>query len=488
MQTRWNLKFWLPACLAGAVFAGGQSLAVAQEEDAAENQNQSQEDEQSQTQKEREASEESQTDARTKMGAFEGIDDKELRIKINDETQRFETNEQTRVTINGQRSQLDELKAGDRIRVTTDENGAIEMVAATRGGQSQDQATRDPQSPREQAQRGQTQRRPMPQGQDEGRQQQGQGPVTLGVRLGPSPTTGVLIRDVQPQGPAEQAGLQNGDYILRINETKIEDIDAFDQALAQVQPGGRAEITIWRDSEEQQLVVNFPDQRQAAFRPEEGQPQRGQQRRGQVQGRGQMQEDQGWLGVLLDDAQEGEQGVRIVNIYPSGPASRAGLRQGDVIVEVDNQQVMTPDDAVEIISSTQPNEQLDVVVLRDGQEEQITVMLADRRDFFQQNPQFGGEFGEQRGFREDSGLIPEHAMMLEQHRRFAEQHQRIEERLDQVLSELQELRSQLGQTSTRPGQERPGQPGEPGTPGEPGQDQPEQSQPATPEQPEPGEE
>jgi C-terminal processing protease CtpA/Prc len=336
--------------------------------------------------------------------------------------------------------------------------------------QSQDPQRSDAQrdAQRSDAQRGteqdSRQQRDSQQQSQQGQQQQsrqGQGDVTLGVRLGPSPTTGVLIRDVQPQSPAAQGGLQSGDYILSINGQEIDSMEKFDQAISQISQGETAELVVWRNRQREQLQVRFNGQQQSGFRPESGT--RGRQSSGQSQG-------DAWLGIQLQETQAGEQGqgrqqegVEIARVYPSGPAARAGLYSSDRLVEIDGQKVTNAEDVVEIVSKAQPNKEIKLVVMRDDERETLTAVLGDRRDFFGdsqfQQQQFQGQSDQGEEFQSfrDHG-VPEHSMLLEQHRRFAEQHQRIEEKLDQVLEELAALRQQRGQGgqgASAPDQNRP---------------------------------
>lgn len=351
-------------------------------------------------------------------------------------THEHKVTEQTEVTIDGRKAELKDLRKGDRIKVTSGEGNVALKIEALRRQTAGDQP-RQPQLPREPRQQPQqpersrqqaeqTPRQPQP-GQPQQTQQRRQQGVSLGVRLEPSPTTGVLIRDLQPQGPAAQAGLRTGDYILAIDGKTIDSVQTFDQTMTSIQPGDRTNLTIWRDRQRQQLTVAFPQRGQAAYRPD---------RENGAAGRG-------WLGVLLQEAEEGQTGVRIGRIYPSGPAARAGLRSGDLLVAIDDKQVSSADEAVRLISNFRPDQEIQLTVLRGEQQQNITAILADRSTFVgdEQFPPQGGQRGA--GF-DDGFTVPDHAMMLEQHRRFAEQHQRIEQKLDEVMQELQALRRQIG--------------------------------------------
>src|SRR5690606_13944398 len=111
--------------------------------------------------------------------------------------------------------------------------------------------------------------------------------------------------------------------------------------------------------------------------------------------------------------------------------ARAGLREGDKIVQVTGQQVSSYEDVLEVLEQTRPGDSVDLTVASNGQQQQVSVRLDDAGVFCDAEDEFDSSFM----WRDPSGRtaeIPEHDMMLEQHRRFAEQHQRIEELLLEV--------------------------------------------------------
>ncbi|SFB90883.1 S1C family serine protease [Streptomyces aidingensis] len=86
------------------------------------------------------------------------------------------------------------------------------------------------------------------------------------------------------------------------------------------------------------------------------------------------------IGVRLDGAWEGE-GVRVAGnsggpaVDPGGPADRAGVQEGDVIIAVDGDRVLTAHELIVKIRSHQPGDELVLTVERGGGELDISVIL-----------------------------------------------------------------------------------------------------------------
>jgi thiol-disulfide isomerase/thioredoxin len=82
-----------------------------------------------------------------------------------------------------------------------------------------------------------------------------------------------------------------------------------------------------------------------------------------------------WLGVELDKAGTVPRGVRVHHAVRSSPAWSAGVRDGDVIVRVEDAVAARPDDIIREVSSHTPGAAVRVVLLRSGAEVPLTITL-----------------------------------------------------------------------------------------------------------------
>ena len=80
------------------------------------------------------------------------------------------------------------------------------------------------------------------------------------------------------------------------------------------------------------------------------------------------------LRIGLDQAR----GVVVLAAVEGGPAAKAGLRPGDVIVRMDDATVDTVEDLFGELRQRRPGSQVRLTFIRDGREQQATVTLADR--------------------------------------------------------------------------------------------------------------
>ncbi len=140
---------------------------------------------------------------------------------------------------------------------------------------------------------------------------------------------GAFVDEVQPGSPAEQAGVLNDDIIMAFNGREIESSSMLPFYVGQVRPGTSAELTIMRDGETLTLDVIV----------------------GALPGSGVAAQSQAIepppvnrLGLTVDslapEVREaiGMGGVQVQEVL-EGPAEQAGMREGDVIVELNRMAV-----------------------------------------------------------------------------------------------------------------------------------------------------
>jgi serine protease Do len=178
-----------------------------------------------------------------------------------------------------------------------------------------------------------------------------------------SDVKGALVQNVVPKSPADKAGMKPGDVVVALNGKPLESSGALTRGVALIPPGASADVVVLRGGEKKNLAVKV------AQRPEdESAVGRGEQPGGE--GDSSQKDQTPKLGVSLapltpelrgELGVEGDEGVAVVEVVDGGPADRAGIRRGDVILEVARQPVRRPEDVKAAIAKVKDGE---VVLLR----------------------------------------------------------------------------------------------------------------------------
>jgi serine protease Do len=97
--------------------------------------------------------------------------------------------------------------------------------------------------------------------------------------------------------------------------------------------------------------------------------------------------DRGWLGVAIQDLSEdlsrsfgyeGRAGALVGDVTPDGPADRAGVRSGDIIVSFDGRSVENTNQLRNAVASTPPGRTAQLEVVRDGKRQQLSVRVGQQ--------------------------------------------------------------------------------------------------------------
>lgn len=97
----------------------------------------------------------------------------------------------------------------------------------------------------------------------------------------------------------------------------------------------------------------------------------------------------GWLGVeaqqlpmdIADAAGLTQGGVLIAGTLQGGPADAAGIMPGDILLEIDNQQLANPQQLIHLISQYKPDTAINIRLLHGWQEKTVTAVVAQRPSF-----------------------------------------------------------------------------------------------------------
>jgi len=151
---------------------------------------------------------------------------------------------------------------------------------------------------------------------------------------------GAIVTNVQAAGPAEKAGIKRGDVIVGINSHAIADSNTLRNLVASIPPGTNVKVSALRDGKEQNFQValaELPERKlEDTDEQTEGDASLGRTGKFGVNLQPLTADAASRFGLEVND-----QGLLITRVNPEGSAANAGLRQGDLIQEVNRKPVRT---------------------------------------------------------------------------------------------------------------------------------------------------
>jgi serine protease Do len=156
---------------------------------------------------------------------------------------------------------------------------------------------------------------------------------------------GAILSEVTPKSPAEKAGLESGDVVTEINGKPVRDANHLRLEVARVKPGEMANLRVRRESDSKLIKVTVRERPEGEELARSSKPQ--------------ASDDESTLngvGVVDLTAQNRRQfriperikGVLVIEVEESSPAWEAGLRAGDVLLELNKKTVGSADETVRL--------------------------------------------------------------------------------------------------------------------------------------------
>ncbi len=173
--------------------------------------------------------------------------------------------------------------------------------------------------------------------------------------LGLKSPRGVVIRRVVAKTPAERAGLQPGDVILKMNGTLIEDPSILIEKIQEVPVGEEARLLIVRKGEEMTLMVRLEEMghKVKAEIPVSGDL--------GVKAKTLRPED-----IQKFSLHQGTEGVLLEKVRPGLKGWTLGLRNGDIVVQLDRRSIQSAEDFYAGMDGLQKDGNHLLVLIRDG--------------------------------------------------------------------------------------------------------------------------
>jgi serine protease Do len=179
---------------------------------------------------------------------------------------------------------------------------------------------------------------------------------------------GALVAELMPDSPAEKSGIKAGDVITRVNSTEIRDGRHLTLTISQHAPDSEVKVGYLRERKSRTATVKL------GLRPSDIVA---------ASGRAGQKEDEGVLnGVHVDNISTQLRtqlqlparikGVIITQIDPDSPSANQGLREGDIVLELNRKPVTNADEAVRLSEEVEGTKVI-LLIWRDGQARYLVI-------------------------------------------------------------------------------------------------------------------
>ncbi|MDR3712679.1 MAG: DegQ family serine endoprotease [Puia sp.] len=182
---------------------------------------------------------------------------------------------------------------------------------------------------------------------------------------------GILISEVQHGSPADKAGLKQGDVILRLNNTPLDDANDLRNQISLLPPGSKAGLQIIRDGKTQDIEITIGEQPANFSKLAKG---------GSADTTGLNQFGLSMQNLSPELAErfgyKQDQGVIIKGVEPGSTAALAGLKPGLLIEEVNRQRVHTLQELDTVLRNSKTSKRV-LLRVQNGEFSQYVVLTTE---------------------------------------------------------------------------------------------------------------
>jgi serine protease Do len=205
---------------------------------------------------------------------------------------------------------------------------------------------------------------------------------------------GAVVEDVTEGGPADKAGVKEGDVIVRYQGQPVESVAQLVRLVRETPAGRKVAVEVSREGAAHKLQATLDERRSDWKVGELELPEMPDVSRMFEGARGMKLHDLAWrfdrgprkLGIEYQEI-EGqlaryfkleERGILVTEVDEDGPAAKAGLKVGDVILEVDGRAVQDAEDLRREVRKLDPGQEAALTVQRDGRAMDLKLTVGGR--------------------------------------------------------------------------------------------------------------
>jgi len=240
---------------------------------------------------------------------------------------------------------------------------------------------------------------------------------------------GAVVIEVRKESPAVKLGLKEGDIIVEVEDKTVEGPGGLAELIRARKPGDEVKVEWLRDGKAMKGTAKLGERKSEAYAFSfDTEALKELEKLGEK--KVWTSDTRAFLGVTPSEEESEGQGVVIGHVEEGSAAEKMGLQAGDRITSINGESVSDFDALAERIRSMQPGDQITVNALRDGQVQEYSGSLGERKSHRYHKGTEGME-----GFRWN-GMAPEDRVALRRE-------------MDQLRQEMNELRRELGKEIRR---------------------------------------
>lgn len=185
-------------------------------------------------------------------------------------------------------------------------------------------------------------------------------------KIGMKDNYGILITKVQPDTPAEEAGLLAKDVLMEIDGDKIYTHEQFTKMLKNYQPGQKVKLKFFRDGKEKTIKFTFGEKEIPQIKKK------------------------AYLGVFLRELSSSDSkkknydrnyGIIITDLVEDAAAQKSGIKPGAILMELDGDKIYTIDQLTKMLLNYEPENQISVKVWQDEKEISLDLILGEKAKY-----------------------------------------------------------------------------------------------------------
>ena len=207
----------------------------------------------------------------------------------------------------------------------------------------------------------------------------------LGVTTNDADGGGAEITGITEGSGAEKAGLKRGDIITKIGDIKVDGQEDVTEAIHKFKPADKITVTVKRDGKEQKIPATLGKSAGINFKGSYNIDMPQLEKMKEFSNMDRLYAPRAYsysystngkprLGIRAQETEDGK-GVKVLDVAEESPAEKAGLKEGDIIMQFDGKPVNSAEALVNIAKENKDKYSYKINLTRDGKAQEIEVKI-----------------------------------------------------------------------------------------------------------------